>query len=256
MITSMLFFPEKEILESPSDYGLSAQDVSPVTADGVRLHGWYFEASQAQAVLLFLHGNAGNISGRLHKVKGWLDRRVSVLLLDYRGYGRSQGQIHKGEDILLDAKSGYDWLIRERCWAEKKIIVFGESLGSHPAIWLASAFETAGLVLEAPFTSFTNLAAIHYPALPQFLVDGLLKEFRFDNLNLISKVKAPVFVLHGTVDATCPFSMGQKLFEKAVEPKCFFEVMGAGHNNVLESAGTAYWNAPYEFLIKRSRGAV
>ena len=253
MIQSMLFFPEKEFLEQPADYGLCVEDVYPITADHVKLHGWYFEAPKTKAVLLFLHGNAGNIAGRIHKVKGWLEHGVSVLLLDYRGYGQSQGQIQQGEDIVMDAKAGYDWLIRTKRWSADKIIVCGESLGSHPATRLAVDFETAGLILEAPFTAFTDLAAIHYPALPKLAVQTLLKDFRFDNLSLISKVKAPVFIMHGTLDATCPFLMGKKLFEEAPEPKQFLKIPDAGHNNLPESAGEPYWDGPYEFLFKHSQ---
>lgn len=251
MITSMLFFPDKEILESPSDYGLLAQHVYPVTADGVQLHGWYLNASEPKAAMLFMHGNAGNISGRLHKAAGWVKRGVSVLLLDYRGYGQSQGAIQHGTDIVSDAQAGLNWLVNERKWVMSHIILYGESLGSHPVTRLATENQVLGLVLEAPFTAFTDLAGIHYPALPQFLVDGLLKEFRFDNLGLISKIKAPVFILQGTSDATCPFAMGRKLFDNAPQPKQFLQVADAGHNNLLETAGEVYWDEPHYFLFNR-----
>jgi fermentation-respiration switch protein FrsA (DUF1100 family) len=252
MITSMLFFPEKVFLESPSDYGLSAQDVFPVTTDGVQLHGWYIPANEPKAALLFMHGNAGNISGRLHKAAGWVKRGVSVLLLDYRGYGQSQGAIQHGVDIVNDAQAGLNWLTGEKKWALGHIILYGESLGSYPVTRLAVDHTFAGLILEAPFTAFTDLASLHYPALPQFLVNGLLKEFRFDNLGFISKVQPPVFIIHGTADATCPFIMGQKLFQNAPEPKYFLKVLNAGHNNLLETAGETYWDAPHAFLSKKT----
>ena len=248
MITSLLFFPEKDIIERPEDYGLSAEDVFPVTEDGVKLHGWYLRAKEAQGALLFLHGNAGNISGRLHKAKGWVERGVSVLLLDYRGYGLSEGQIQTGEDIVRDARSGLEWLWHTHSWPMNKIILWGESLGSYPATRLAVEHKTGGLVLEAPFTAFSELATVHYPALPKMLVDAMLKDFRFDNLGLISKVKTSVFIMHGTADATCPYEMGRRLFEAAPEPKLFFSVPDAGHNNLPESSDEAYWEAPIEFL--------
>jgi len=249
----MLFFPEKDFLQKPAEYGLEAQDVYVVTPDQLRLHGWYFEALNAHAVLLFLHGNAGNISGRLHKVKGWLERHVSVLLLDYRSYGQSQGQIRKGDDIVVDAKAAYEWLVKAKQWSPCQIVVGGESLGSHPAIRLAVECETGGLILEAPFTAFTDLAAIHYPALPQFAVQSLLKEFKFDNLAFISKIRPPVFILHGTADATCPFLMGRKLFDHAPEPKRFLSVFSAGHNNLVEAAKDLYWAEPYQFLFQKDK---
>ncbi len=250
MITSLLFFPEKDIVERPEDYGLTAEDVFPVTDDGVKLHGWYFQAREAKAALLFFHGNAGNISGRIHKAKGWVERGVSVLLLDYRSYGLSDGQIQTGEDIVVDAKAGLNELMGVKKWASEKIIFYGESLGSYPATRLAVDYKAAGLILEAPFTAFTDLAAIHYPALPKFMVEAMLKEFRFDNLSLIPKIQTPFFIMHGTADATCPYEMGKKLFEAAPEHKFFFSVPDAGHNNLPESAGAAYWEEPNEFLKK------
>jgi len=249
MITSLLFFPEKEMTEGPSDCGLSAQDVYPVTVDGIKLHGWYLKAHDEKAAMLFMHGNAGNISGRLYKAAGWVQRGVSVLLLDYRGYGRSQGVIQNGVDIVNDARAGLNWLTSEKKWAMNQIIFYGESLGSHPATHLATEFQALGLILEAPFTAFTDLAAIHYPALPQFAVQALLMDFCFDNLSLISKVKAPVFIMHGTTDATCPYSMGEALFQKAAQPKQFLSVPEAGHNNLAEAAGAAYWQKPHAFFL-------
>ncbi len=248
MITSLLFFPEKEMMEWPRDYGLIGEDVHPVTRDDVKLHGWYLPAKEAKMVLLFMHGNAGNISGRLHKAAGWVERGVSVLLLDYRGYGQSDGVIQHGKDVVTDAQAGLDWLINEKKWPLNKIILYGESLGSYPVTQLASELEVAGIVLEAPFTAFTDLASIHYPALPQFVVAGLLNEFRFDNLSLISTIKAPLFLIHGTADQTCPFSMGKKLFDRAPEAKGFLKVQGAGHNNLLECAGRDFWNCPLQFF--------
>lgn len=248
MITSLLFFPEKEMFETPGDYGMPFEDVYPVTSDHVRLHGWYFPAPDAKEVLLFLHGNAGNISGRLHKAKGWFERGVSVLLLDYRGYGQSDGVIERGEHVVVDAQAGLDWLVNQKKWAMNHVFLCGESLGSYPATMLASKHPVGGLLLEAPFTAFTDLARIHYPALPPFMIEKLLKEFRFDNLSLISKIKAPLFIVHGTDDQTCPFAMGQKLFESAPEPKNFLKVLNSGHNNLCECAGKDFWDKPKLFF--------
>ena len=238
MINSLLFFPEKEIMEHPADYGLRAEDVYPVTEDGVKLHGWYFQAMQAKGALLFLHGNAGNISGRVHKAKGWVERGVSVLLLDYRGYGESGGEIQHGDDLVRDAQAGLDWLINQKFFSVQNIILYGESLGSHPVTRLAVDHKAQGLILEAPFTAFSDLAAIHYPALPKFMVAALLKDFRFDNLDPIKKIQTPLFIMHGTADATCPYEMGQTLFS----------VPDAGHNNLAEVAAENYWNTPQEFF--------
>jgi hypothetical protein len=119
----------------------------------------------------------------------------------------------------MDAKAGYGWLLQEKSWGADKIIVCGESLGSYPAARLAAECKTAGLMLEAPFTAFTDLAAIHYPALPQFAVQALLMDFRFDNLSLISKVKA-LFYYAGTRMQPVLILWGRRCF-KAAQPKQF-----------------------------------
>lgn len=251
MITSLLFFPEKDVLETPSTYKLPYEDSFFWSDNSCRLHAWYMEAKEHKGVLLFLHGNAGNISGRVFKAKGWVERGYSVLLLDYRGYGQSSGSIQRGEDLVQDAEAGVAWLIAQKGWKREEIVFYGESLGSHPAIRLACSSGKA-LILEAPFTAFTDLAAIHYPALPRLMTDALLKDFRFENLSFIGQVKTPVFIIHGTEDATCPYAMGEELFAQAPEPKSFFPVTHAGHNNLAEAAGKGFWDEPAAFLNQRS----
>lgn len=247
MIRSMLFFPEKYFYEKPEDYGLLAEDVFFQTADRVRLHGWFLKTpAPSSRFLLFFHGNAGNISGRLQKAKGWVELGFSVLLVDYRGYGRSEGMIERGEDILTDARAAWEYL---SSGDDVQIILYGESLGTHPAIVLAGEQKAAGLVLEAPFTSFVDLASVHYPFVPK----GLLKNFEFSNLGPIEKIQCPLFILHGTQDKICPFTMARKLFEKAPAPKEFLEIPGGTHNDLPSAAGRDFWQKPFEFIAKNLR---
>lgn len=246
IVTSFLFFPEKSFYALPRDFGLSEQDVFVTTQDGVRLHGWFFEAPNPKAALLLFHGNAGNISGRLFKAKEWFDRGVSVFLLDYRSYGQSEGKIRKAEDLLEDARSALQWLEQEKGIPPEKIILYGESIGSYPAIQLATKKKFAGLVLEAPFTTLLELARTHYGWVPEFL----LKEFRMENEAAIPRAQAPVFVLHGEQDEISPVEMGKRLFDLAPSPKELLFIPGAGHNDLPEVAGAAYVEKPYRFLIE------
>lgn len=243
-ITSMIFFPDKTFYEMPADYGLEAEDVELTTEDDVKLHGWFIPAPHEKSVLLFFHGNAGNISNRLYKIKGWVERGFSVFLLDYRGYGKSEGQIRSEKDVLRDAETAFAWLRGVRNVPLDKIILYGESLGSHPAIWLASQYHIGAVILEAPFTSFIDLAVVHYPMVPKFM----LKDFAFVNIDLISKAKAPVFILHGTQDEICPYSMAGELFEIAPKPKEFFTIADGNHNDLPIKAGDDFWEKPAEFL--------
>lgn len=246
MITSMIFFPEKTFYEKPEDYGFLFEEVRIPTADGLKLHGWHLKASDAKGTLLFFHGNAGNISGRLSKAKGWIDRGLSVVLVDYRGYGKSEGKIDHGDDIVRDAEAALAWLLEAKGTPVSKIILYGESLGSHPALRLASEHAVAAVILEAPFTSFVELGRRHYSVVPG--IELLLKDFRFANIEWIAKLKSPLFVLHGTADEVCPYAMSGELVDLAPEPKGFLSIPGGAHNDLPVAAGEDFWQKPYEFV--------
>ena len=247
----MIFFPEKTLYEKPEDYGFQHDEVSLTTEDGVKLHGWYLHKpqSKSEGVLLFFHGNAGNISNRLYKMKGWLDRRFSALLVDYRGYGKSEGMIHDSEDVLKDAAAALRWLTESHKTLLSKIVVYGESLGTYPAIRLACDYPVKALVLEAPFTSLFDVARTHYP----FVIRDMMQNFLFSNIDFIQKIKAPLFILHGNEDEICPYAMAGELFEKAPEPKGFLSIPNGRHNDLPMIAGEDYFEKPYEFIIKNAK---
>ncbi|MBI3306597.1 MAG: alpha/beta fold hydrolase [Candidatus Omnitrophica bacterium] len=251
MITSMIFFPEKTHYEFPADYGFQHDDVSFQTADGVKLHGWFLEARNSRGAILFFHGNAGNISGRLYKAKGWVERGFSVFLIDYRGYGLSDGEIKQGDDILRDAHAALEWLVKSKKFSLFQIVLYGESLGTYPAIRLGAENKTAAVILEAPFTSFVDLGRLHYSLIPGMQL--LLKEFAFPNQEWVSKLQAPLFILHGTRDEICPYAMGEKLFEQAPEPKGFLSIENGAHNDLPMIAGEDYWEKPFQFLERQMR---
>ena len=244
MVTSFLFFPEKSFYALPKDHGLTEEEVFFTTRDGVKLHGWFFESRGSKATLLFFHGNAWNISGRIFKAKGWVERSISVFLIDYRGYGKSEGSIKAGKDLLEDARGALKWLEEKKGMSSEKIILYGESIGSYPAIALAEEKKFAGLILEAPFTNVLELARKHYSWVP----DLLLKDFLMKNEAAIPKVKAPVFILHGDQDEICPVEFGERLYELAPSPKEFYVVQGGHHNDLPEVARDHYFEYPYQFL--------
>lgn len=248
IVTSLLFFPDKDFSAHPRDYGLREMEVSILVREGVRLHGWFFKAEAPKATLLFFHGNAGNISGRISKAQAWLEYGISVFLVDYRGYGKSSGEIQRAGDLIEDAQAALGWLEEEQKTPSERIILYGESIGSYPAIELARQKQFLGLVLEAPFSTLLDLARTHYPWVPAFL----LKDFPMNNVEAISEAQAPVFILHGNQDETCPIGMGERLYERAPAPKEFFRVSGGAHNDLPEVAGTDYVKAPYEFLAREN----
>ena len=242
----MIFFPDRTFYEKPADYGFDWEDASFQTADGVHLHGWFLKSPQPKGALLFFHGNAGNISHRLFKAKGWVERGFSVFLMDYRGYGQSEGEIEREGDLIKDAEAALDWLTAVKKIPLAQVVLYGESLGSAPAIRLGGEHAVGAVILEAPFTSFLDLARKHYPFVPALL----LKDFQFSNIDRVSKLKAPLFILHGERDETCPYVMAGELFEKAPEPKGFFTIPNGMHNDLRMAADEDYWEKPAQFVTR------
>ena len=215
---------------------VGAADVWLRSSDGVRLHAWWIDAPGARVATLFLHGNAGNISHRGPHIEALVAAGSAVLMLDYRGYGKSGG--HPTErGLYADAEAGYEHL-RE---LGRPIVVHGESLGTAVAVDLASRRPCAGVVLESPFTSARAMAARVFPAIGPLLVSG------FDSARKIRRVNAPLLVIHGDRDSVVPFELGRALFDAAREPKAFWAVAGADHNDVVETAGPRYGERLREF---------
>jgi len=218
---------------------LGAADVWLTTRDGVRIHGWFVRNAGSPRLTLFFHGNAGNITYRKPYFREIRAAGSSILMIDYRGYGRSSGWPTEA-GLYLDASAAYDWARQQR-YKPDRIIAHGESLGSAVAVDLASKRKCGGLVLEAPFTSAKDVAATVLPVLGPVLIWG------FDLQSKIAKVNAPVLVVQGDRDEVIPPRLGQALFKAAREPKSFWVVTGAGHNDLLETAGPEYRNGLASF---------
>jgi len=209
-----------------------AQDIWLTSADGIRLNAWWFGKPEAHFATLFLHGNAGNVTHRIDHAEALKKAGSAVLVLDYRGYGKSSG--HPSETgFYLDANAGYDALLRLG-YPSTRIILHGESIGTAVAVELASKRPCAGLILESPFASLSKMAATVIPVLGPLFVHG------FDTEGKIEKVHAPVLIVHGDADEIVPFSQGQSVFAAACKPKQFWRVPHAGHNDLLWVAGGEY----------------
>jgi fermentation-respiration switch protein FrsA (DUF1100 family) len=234
----LIYHPSATLEGTPALLGLAFEDVEVTAADGVRLHGWYLPGSGA-ATLLYCHGNAGNISHRLMKLRRMHDRLgLPILIFDYRGYGRSRGMPSE-EGTYADARAMVDWL-RQR--AAGSVVYFGESLGAAVATALAAEERPTALVLESPFASVQAMANATVPGV------GWLFRTRYDALGTIGRVRAPVLVLHGDADEVVPHRQGRAVFDAATDPKVFASIPGAHHNDVHEAGGEAYWQAWRAFL--------
>jgi uncharacterized protein len=207
---------------------LGAEDAHLTASDGIKLHAWWIAKPGAKFATLHLHGNAGNITHRDLSAAAILRAGSSVLLLDYRGYGKSEGKPSEG-GVYGDADAAYDWLLSKGYKAEQ-IILHGESLGTAVAAELASRRKCAGVVLAAPFTSARAVAHKVLPFIGPLLVWG------FDTKSRVQKIGAPVFVIHGDRDEVIAYEFGKEIFAAAREPKRFWNIPGATHND-LHSAG-------------------
>lgn len=204
------------------------QDITLATGDGARIHAWWWPNGNRDA-LLFCHGNAGNLSHRgpeIGAIRQQLD--VSVLIFDYPGYGKSDGQPSEA-GCYAAANAAYQWLVDTEKVDPHRLIIFGESLGGGVAVDLAQRQPHRALVVVKTFTSAPDVARQIYPWLPV----RLLMRNRFNNLEKIKACSHPVFVAHGTDDDLIPFNHGQQLYEAASSPKFFFPMPGIGHNDPL-----------------------
>ncbi len=218
----LIYAPTRDVFTDPRKaHGLDFEDLELVAEDGVRIRVWYTPAANPRAVLLFCHGNGGNLAHRVDVIKGYHDLGLSSLLFDYRGYGRSEGRPSE-QGTYLDAQAAWDFLVDQRGIDPGRIILIGRSLGGPIAAHIAAKFRPAGLSLEAAATSAAEAGQQMFPFLPV----SLLLRHRYDTVAWLRDVTCPVMVSHGTRDREIRFSHGQRLYEAAREPKRFVELHG------------------------------
>jgi fermentation-respiration switch protein FrsA (DUF1100 family) len=224
----LIFFPRNEIIITPELVGLSYEDIFFSTNDGIYLHGWFIPSDPSRGVILFCHGNAGNISHRMDTIKIFNDLDLSVFIFDYRGYGKSQGRTSES-GTYIDADAAWIYLTESRNVEPGNIIVFGRSLGGAVATDLASKRPVGGAIVESSFTSIDDLGSEIYPFLPV----RLLSRFKYNTLEKIKKVECPKLIIHSRDDEMISFKHGRRLFESAGEPKEMLEISGSHNEGFL-----------------------
>jgi uncharacterized protein len=243
-----IYLPMSVLVTTPAAHGLPYEEVWLMTEDGVRIHGWYLPAPDGARpdgrapTLLFLHGNAGNISHRIASLRIFHELGLAVLIIDYRGYGRSDGRPDE-EGLYLDALAGWRHLRDERGIAAGDIVVFGRSLGAAVAAWLAARKQPAGVILEAGFTSAADLGREIYPWLPV----RLLLRAEYDTLSAVRSIDAPLLIVHSRDDEIVPFAHGRRLYEAAAGTRAMLELRG-GHNDGFVRSGAEYRDGLSRFL--------
>ena len=240
----MLYLPRvggRALTMTPADAGMDFEDVRITAADGVNLHGWFIEGP-SERVLLFFHGNAGNISHRLASIGQFLSLGLSVMIIDYRGYGQSEGRTTEA-GTYRDAEAAWAYLTQERGVRPQDIVVFGRSVGASVAARLASEHEPAGLIVESSFTSVPDIAAELYWWLPARWLSRLSHATR----DYVGDVRCPVLVVHSRDDEIIPFHHGEAILAAAPEPKSLLVLRGT-HNDAFIRDERTYLEGLREFL--------
>jgi len=234
MQSRMIFYPTGKHVASPADMGFAYESVSLTTSDQVKLHGWFIPVKDERGTVLFFHGNAGNISHRLDSLKIFHDLNLATLIIDYRGYGSSEGSISE-QGTYRDGEAAWNYLTEIKKIPAGKIIIFGRSLGAAIAAYVAARNKPGGLILESAFTSVEDMGASMYPYMPI----RLLSRYDYDTKKTLPAVSCPVMIIHSPYDELINFENGLKLYEIARPPKEMLKIRG-GHNDGFLVSGKNY----------------
>lgn len=218
------------------------QEVFFDSSDGVKLQAFFIPRPDSDRVVLFLHGNAGNASHRLEDAAHLATLGTNVLLLSYRGYGKSEGSPSE-QGVYTDGRSALTYLQLELGFTLDRTVVLGRSIGSAVAIEIAQGLSSAGLVLVSPFSSGRDFARAQGLSWIAWLTGE-----PFNSIEKISRVTAPVLFIHGERDGIVPIDLGRKLFEQCLSPKTWEPIPDAGHNDLIQRAGAKYWAGIQEFM--------
>lgn len=240
-----LYFPERKLEATPRSEGLAYEDIWFPASDGVRLHGWLIPAPGAEATLVWFHGNAGNISHRVNNIR-YVHHLlgVNVFIFDYRGYGRSGGSLFalSEQATYRDAEGALAWVRGCPDLAGSRVVYFGRSLGAAVAVEMAQRHSPAGIILETAFTSLKDIARVVYPYVPLFFL-----RTKYESARKLPGIRTPILVVHGDQDEVVPLEQARRLYAAANEPKTFYLIPGAHHNDTYV-VGDAYFDALARFL--------
>jgi fermentation-respiration switch protein FrsA (DUF1100 family) len=247
-----IYSPDPIIIDTPAKIRLPFQNAVIDSGDGLKLHGWFIPADaeatdQAHPTLLFFHGNAGNVSYNLDRLRLFHDAGLDVLIMDYRGYGKSEGTPSQ-PGLYSDALAAYFFFTEKRKLPPERLFLYGESLGAAVAIDLATQVRAAGMIIEAPFTSTADRIKRKWPLIPW---ESLLRD-NYDSLGKIGKINMPVLIIHSVDDEVVSFVHSQRLFHAAKEPKELFEMHGPHRESFINSFDT-YGDKVTGFVERYSR---
>lgn len=236
----LLFQPTKFPKGNWNPAGLEFADVWMTSKDGTQIHGWYCPAETPKAVVLYCHGNGGNLAGRAATLQFLQEKmKASVLIFDYRGYGRSEGKATVA-GAIADAAAARADLAKLAKVKESEIVLMGRSLGGAIAIQLAADAPPRGLIIESSFSSLREVASEHFPKLA-----WLVAKNKLDSKQAIAEVRCPLLQCHGDADRVISYESGRRLFAAAQHPKHFVRLAEVGHN---DQPTREYYDAMADFL--------
>lgn len=238
----MVFHPTRELGATPAAWGWRYEEAWLTSEDGIRLHGWFLPSEGSRRVLLFFHGNAGNIADRGDSLAIFHRLGLNVFIFDYRGYGRSEGEPNEA-GLYRDAAAAWRYLTEQRGFAASDIVLFGRSLGGAVAAKLASEHSPAGLILESTFSSAREMAGHLLPIIGRLV----LQRYALATADYVRQAHCPLLLLHSPEDDVIPYAMGEKVFAAAAEPKTLFRLRG-GHNDGFLLSQPGYEQALASFI--------
>jgi fermentation-respiration switch protein FrsA (DUF1100 family) len=244
IVNQFAFYPDTQNIIPAEKLPAGVEEVFITTGDHVKLQAYYVKNSDSEKVLIFFHGNAGNICHRISDIINLKNCGINVLAISYRGYGKSSGKPSE-KGIYTDGAAVLDYAVQTLGYPLDNIIIFGRSIGSTVAVHISQQQDIAGLILITPLTSAKAQAKAQGLGFLSFLAGNA-----FDNLSKITHIKCPLLVIHGTDDEILSFSMGKDIYDQAPVEKQLVIIEGGGHNNLSQVDPEKYWGSISEFIRK------
>ncbi|MDY6856775.1 MAG: alpha/beta hydrolase [Thermodesulfobacteriota bacterium] len=248
-VNRMAFFPDNTDILSTEQLPENVQEIFIETEDWITIHSYFIPHRSSDKIILYFHGNAGNIGHRLPDLLRLSTFGVNVLGVSYRGYGKSQGKPSE-EGIYIDGKASLNYATQRLGFSLHNVFLFGRSIGTTVAINTSQNLDIGGLILVTPLTSGKDHAHATGLGLVAFLAGN-----SFNNIKKIVNVSCPLLIIHGTQDKVVPFEMGKRMYNEAKTEKQFVQIEGAGHNNLSTVYKQRYWPPIYAFFAQKKMKA-
>jgi len=249
VVNKMAFHPDVDNIYPADKLPENVSEIFITTKDGLSLQCYLIPNDSSNKMVIYFHGNGGNIGHRLADLRRINGFGVNVLGVGYRGYGKSEGAPSE-EGVYIDGESALAYVVEQLGFAEKNVYLFGRSIGTAVAINTGQKRKLNGLILVAPLTCGKEHAKATGLGLVSFLAGN-----SFDNIGKVGEILCPVLVIHGTEDRVIPFEMGERIYQAISSPKQFIKISGAGHNDLSLHYGDEYWSPIHDFIVGQRSAA-